>query len=417
MNSTGTHRSDPADRTLRAAAGGRAAAWTLVSSAGLVTGRGYIRLVPDVSESARNVAAAVYSRLRRWQPGAMPAAIRYCDTPGGKVAYATTGSGPVLLLESGWITHLHSQLDLFSYREFVAALAERFTVLRYDKPGCGLSDRDAPDLTFPAQVRAAIAVADAAGAGRFAIFGASQGGQLGAALAAAHPDRVSALVLYGACADGAALGPAEALDSIVGVVRAAWGLGGKMMAGIFVHEPSAADIDAMNLFQRESASSEAAAELLAEYYRTDVTGLLPGITARTAVLHRQGDTATRFELGRQLAALIPGAELVPLPGSGHLFYANEWQPVLAAALDFLAAEASPDGAEQAESGSAGTPLTGRELEVARLIAGGLTNHAIASRLGIAPRTAESHAENIRRKLGVRSRAQIAAWVTAHRPAG
>jgi DNA-binding CsgD family transcriptional regulator len=62
----------------------------------------------------------------------------------------------------------------------------------------------------------------------------------------------------------------------------------------------------------------------------------------------------------------------------------------------------------------GPQLTGRELEVAGLIAEGLTNQAIARRLSVAPRTAESHVENIRRKLQVRSRAQIAAWVTEHR---
>ena len=49
------------------------------------------------------------------------------------------------------------------------------------------------------------------------------------------------------------------------------------------------------------------------------------------------------------------------------------------------------------------------------MAEGLTNHAIASRLSVAPRTAEAHVENIRRKLQVRSRAQIATWVTRHRP--
>ena len=52
--------------------------------------------------------------------------------------------------------------------------------------------------------------------------------------------------------------------------------------------------------------------------------------------------------------------------------------------------------------------------MAGLIAEGLTNQAIASKLSVAPRTAEAHVENIRRKLGVRSRAQIAAWVTEHR---
>jgi DNA-binding NarL/FixJ family response regulator len=48
------------------------------------------------------------------------------------------------------------------------------------------------------------------------------------------------------------------------------------------------------------------------------------------------------------------------------------------------------------------------------VADGLTNHSIAVRLAIAPRTAEAHVENIRRKLQVRSRAQIASWVTEHR---
>ena len=67
--------------------------------------------------------------------------------------------------------------------------------------------------------------------------------------------------------------------------------------------------------------------------------------------------------------------------------------------------------------AAGPPLTGRETEVAGLVAEGLTNQAIATRLTIAPRTAEAHVENIRRKLGVRSRAQIAAWVTEHRLGG
>jgi non-specific serine/threonine protein kinase len=59
-------------------------------------------------------------------------------------------------------------------------------------------------------------------------------------------------------------------------------------------------------------------------------------------------------------------------------------------------------------------LTGRELEVADLAAEGLTNHAIARRSSVAPRTAEAHVENIRRMLEVHSRAQIAAWVTEHR---
>ena len=109
--------------------------------------------------------------------------------------------------------------------DFLERLAERFTVIRFDKPGCGLSDRDRIDLSFDGQVTAALAVADAVGASRFRVFGASQGGQLAAAIAARYPDRVEALVLYGMCASGRDLAPAEVRSSLVALVRAigAWG--------------------------------------------------------------------------------------------------------------------------------------------------------------------------------------------------
>jgi pimeloyl-ACP methyl ester carboxylesterase/DNA-binding CsgD family transcriptional regulator len=329
--------------------------------------------------------------------------VRYCATPAGRVAYSVSGAGPALLCDSGWITHLRGQLELCSFGSFVERLAERFTVIRYDKPGCGLSDRDGIDLSFEGQVAAALAVADAVGADRFSLFGASQGGQLAAAIAARYPERVEALVLYGTCASGGDLAPAEVRDSVVALVRAHWGLGLKAIAGAFVTDPTAEELEEFTRFQRASASAAVAARLLEVYYDTDIRALLPSIRARTAVLHREADKGTRFELGREVAALIPGAALIPLPGSSHLFYHGDWLMVLEAMLGFLRRPASP-----------GPRLTGRELEVAELVAAGLTNHSIATRLSVAPRTAEAHVENIRRKLQVRSRAQIAAWVTEYR---
>ena len=333
----------------------------------------------------------------------MRPAVRYCATPAGRVAYATAGTGPPLLLDSGWITHLTGQLELFSFGAFTERLAERFTVIRYDKPGCGLSDRDGADLSFDGQVAAAVAVADAVRADRFSLFGASQGGQIAAVVAARHPERVAALAVYGTCASGADLAPAEVRDSILALVRANWGLGSKMLAGIFIPGPTPEEVAALTRLQRTGASAQTAGQLLDVYYGTDVRRLLPAVRARTAVLHREADPAARFELGREVATLIPGAALVPLPGAGHLFYHGDWEPVLDVLLGFLAEPAGP-----------GPRLTGRELEVAALVAEGLTNHSIARRLSVAPRTAEAHVENIRRKLGARSRAQIAAWVTEHR---
>jgi pimeloyl-ACP methyl ester carboxylesterase len=310
--------------------------------------------------------------------------IRYCATPAGRVAYSTAGAGPALLCDSGWITDLIGQLELFAFGSFMERLAERFTVIRYDKPGCGLSDRDGVDLSLGGQVAVALAVADAVGANRFRVFGASQGGQLAASIAARYPDRVESLVLYGMCASGRDLAPAEVRSSLVALVRAHWGLGLKALAGAVVADPTAEDVEAFARFQRASASADVAARLLAVYYDTDIRALLPEVRAPTAVLHREADRGTKFELGREVAALIPGATLVPLPGSSHVFYHGDWPAVLDAMLSFLS-----------EPGNAKPRLTDRELEVAELIAEGLTNQAIARRLSVAPRTAEAHVENIR----------------------
>jgi pimeloyl-ACP methyl ester carboxylesterase/DNA-binding CsgD family transcriptional regulator len=329
--------------------------------------------------------------------------IKYCATPAGRVAYCVAGAGPPLLFDSGWVSHVLLQLELFSFGSFIERLAERVTVIRYDNPGCGLSDRDGHDLSFDGQVATALAVADAVGADRFRLFGASQGAQVAVAIAATYPERVEALALYGMCASGRDLAPADVRKSVVALVRAHWGMGLKALTGAFITDPTAEDVEAFTKAQRACASAAVAAGLLEVYYDTDIRSLLPQVRARTAVLHRVADRGTRFELGREVAALIPGATLVPLPGSSHLFYHGDWQAVLDATLSFLA-----------EPASAGPQLTGRELEVAELIAEGLTNQAIASRLSVAPRTAEAHVENIRRKLQVRSRAQIAAWVTEQR---
>src|ERR1700728_2016148 len=137
------------------------------------------------------------------------------------------------------------------------------------------------------------------------------------------------------CASGSDLAPAEVRNSVLTLVRAHWGLGLKAIAGAFFTDPTAEEMAAWARFQRASASAAVAARLLEVYYGTDIRALLPAIRARTAVLHREADKGTRFELGREVAALIPGATLIPLPGSSHLFYCGDWPSVLDAMLDFF----------------------------------------------------------------------------------
>ena len=330
--------------------------------------------------------------------------VRFCSTPAGRVAYSVMGDGPYLVCDTGWVSHLEHMLDIKPVSGFFDALARRFSVVRFDKLGCGLSDKPDTTVTFDDQVSTLLAVADSAGAERFHLFGASQGGQVAAAVAALHPDRVMQLIVYGTCARGQDLGPADVRASLVAMVRAHWGLGSQLMISVFQPDATPAEIQVLNQLQRWSASSDAAADLLADYYSTDVSQLLPQIRAATLVLHRQDDKATRFRLGREVASSIPGATLVPLRGTEHIFWMGDWQSVAQAMLEFL----------PPPSRGSSVPLTSRESEVAALVAEGLTNEQIGKQLFIAPRTAEAHLENIRQKLGFRSRAQIAAWVSAQK---
>src|SRR5215472_18712965 len=64
-----------------------------------------------------------------------------------RVAYAVTGSGPLLLLDLGPAHHLEAFWRYAGYRSLVQRLARRFTVVRWDRPGFGLSDRHSVDLT------------------------------------------------------------------------------------------------------------------------------------------------------------------------------------------------------------------------------------------------------------------------------
>jgi DNA-binding CsgD family transcriptional regulator len=108
-----------------------------------------------------------------------------------------------------------------------------------------------------------------------------------------------------------------------------------------------------------------------------------------------------------LALAIPGAELVELEGRSHLPASGDAQSVVDQVRRFLGLptlrRAVPTG------------LTARQTEVAALVAEGLTNRQLADRLGISERSAESHLERIRLRLGFTSRAQVAVWYVAHHP--
>jgi pimeloyl-ACP methyl ester carboxylesterase/DNA-binding CsgD family transcriptional regulator len=339
--------------------------------------------------------------------------IRFVVTPSGvRVAYAVVGRGPALVLPAAWIGHLEITWQDPAVRAFYAPIAACRTVVAYDKPGCGLSDPWPGPQTLDSDLEVLGAVIDHLRLGRVDLLGLSMGAPVSLAYAVQHPEGVGRLIMYGGFADGHQVASAKVRAAMVELVRAHWGLGSDVLADIFLPDGTADAKVRFAELQRRSTTAEVAAELLEQCYDLRVDELLDRVAAPTLVLHRRDDRAIPYRLGRDLAARIPGARLVSLAGRSHWVFAGDASAVVREMLQFLGASPGAPPAEPA-AGPPGT-LTARQLQVAALVAGGLTNRQIAGRLGIEERSAEGHVERIRKRLGVRSRAQIATWwASAH----
>jgi pimeloyl-ACP methyl ester carboxylesterase/predicted amidohydrolase len=281
--------------------------------------------------------------------------IHFCrSASGARLAFATFGEGPVLLVTPPWISSLEVQLEDPAWMGFYSRLARHHTVLVYDKQGCGLSERDRTDFTWERDVEDARTVVDQLAPDRLSIFGASQGGPIAIAYAVRHPEQVEKLVLYDTYARGADISR-DGGASFVDLVRANWGLGSRAMATLFLPEdlddPTALGI--VLKWERAAATREMATRLLEALFSWDLTPLLADVNVPTLVLHRRGDKAFHTGLGRDLAAGIPGARFVLLEGNGHLPWYGDCDAVLSSVAGFLGDDVA-DTLRPVETDAAGT---------------------------------------------------------------
>lgn len=331
--------------------------------------------------------------------------IRYADIGGRTVAWSSVGSGAPLVVGGWWSSHLELDWADAAFRRFTARLAEHRTVIRYDRPGTGLSDRAVePATTLAAEVDTLTALLEQLDLGPVSLLGASSGGLVAAAYAADHPQSVERLVLYGAYAAGRDIAAPAALEGMLSVVQQHWGLGSRVLTDVFLPNASAEERASFAELQRRSASREVAHASLRAVYDFDGSDHLSRVTAPTLVLHRRGDRAIPFALGRDVARRIPGASFAELEGADHFPWRGDGEAVARAILEFLGVRQEPREPDAAPAG-----LSDRELEVLRLVAQGLTDEEIAIRLTLSPHTVHRHVANVRTKLGVTSRAAAAVW--------
>jgi class 3 adenylate cyclase/pimeloyl-ACP methyl ester carboxylesterase len=255
--------------------------------------------------------------------------VRYCTAPDGvRLAYAKVGSGPPLLRSSHWMGHLEYDWEQPIFRHTLLNLAKTFALVRYDARGNGLSDWDVGEISFDAWVSDMETVVEAAGLDRFPLLGMSQGCAVAIAYAARHPDRVSGLILSGGFATGHSRRPNmtaadhERVAAMKTLIKLGWGADDPTFRQIFTSQmvPTATreQAEAFNEIQRMSASPECAVRYFETVGAFDVRPLLPLVKVPTLVMHVRDDARIPVALGREIAAGIPNARFVALPGKNHI---------------------------------------------------------------------------------------------------
>jgi class 3 adenylate cyclase len=250
---------------------------------------------------------------------------RYAKSGDVHIAYQVLGTGSLdLVYVPGFVSHLEHQWQNPRWAHMLRRLVGFSRLIMFDKPGTGLSDRLASIPTLEQRIDDVRAVMDAAGSERAAFFGVSEGGPMSILFAATHPQRTSALILYGTYArrmwaPDHPWGRTEAdMRAILERMERDWGKD----ANLDLWAPSVAKNEeicrAVATYWRLAASPGAALTILRLTTEIDVRHVLPVIGVPTLVMHRTGDRVTRLEQGRYLAEHIRGAKFVELAGEDHV---------------------------------------------------------------------------------------------------
>lgn len=270
---------------------------------------------------------------------------QYARSGDVNIAYQVVGDGPIdLVVTWGWLSHIEVFWEDPDIADLLARLAAFSRLIIFDKRGTGMSDRvtESELPTLEQRMDDVRAVMDAAGSRRAALLGISEGGTLSILFAATHPDRTSALVLFGSWAtwlkeDGYPWAPTLEQHQ-------------EAMAMMRVQDPSEPfnlerfapsklnDEDfkkRMARYGRMSASPGAALALYQMTIHMDVRDVLPSIHVPTLVLHRAGDRMIYPQNGRYLADHISGASYVVLPGNDHLAWVGDREALVGEIEEFL----------------------------------------------------------------------------------
>jgi class 3 adenylate cyclase len=274
----------------------------------------------------------------------MPPETSYAKAGELNIAYQVVGDGPFdLLWIPGWVSNVELAWEEPTLAHFLNRLARFSRLILFDKRGTGLSDR-VPSDELPSldeRLDDVVAVLDAAGSRRAALFSHSEGGSLAVLFAATFPERTIALVTAGIYAkrvwseDYPWAPTTSERERDIARVEQEWG----GAVDVAHYAPSAAGDEAfarrLATYFRRSASPGAAAALLRMNTQIDIRAVLPSVRVPTLVIHRTGDRDVDIEEGRWIGGRIPGARFLELPGDDHLPWVGDADGLLDDVEEFL----------------------------------------------------------------------------------
>ena len=202
--------------------------------------------------------------------------IRFCKTDDGhRIAYATIGKGSPLVMTPGAWSHLELEWQRTESRSYYEALAKYHTVVRYDKLGTGLSDRERTDFSLESEVRTLEKIINNLNLDELALFGTSGSGPIAISYAAKHPNRVSNLILYGSDFPRAGQQLDETqkdrLASLTSLMLIDWKMVARILADHVLPGSTAADREKYSKITMRTITGEIASQILSQSSQWDIT--------------------------------------------------------------------------------------------------------------------------------------------------
>jgi class 3 adenylate cyclase/pimeloyl-ACP methyl ester carboxylesterase len=261
---------------------------------------------------------------------------RFAKLGDDRIAYQVLGDGPLDLL---WVPGIGDALDIrweyAPYAGFLLRLASFSRLIMLDRRGMGASDPLPLDAlpSWEEFADDALAVLDAVGSERTVLLAVNDAGPVAILFAATRPERTHSLILFQPVVVGQPGAPVnmseEEMEALLAVLTENWGTEEGAAAGVpdLADDPVLVRFHAKNM--RMSCSPRQAAAYIRQNQHVDLSHVLSAVTVPTLLLHRQEPSPfIPIDDSRYLAAQIPGAEVVVVPGKGLNIYTKPYAQIL-----------------------------------------------------------------------------------------